>query len=359
MRIFGTALILAVAACSGAPRGPLHPAVHAGSAITDEQKESFFKTFDEASFRALAERAFRDGDVAADELLNRVVWNWYPGIPDEAGRRLRARQLLVTLAAHPDARVREGAWRVGRYLYQEPATSTAWASALGSALRDPDPDVRLAAIKTSTDLHTGCTGGCVVEAKKTAYSLRPQFGRLAERLFEEPDARVRLALLRALTWSGRRQALPAFVRYFTEADRRDEIPEIAWTVGSLMAKPEDGLESMHLYRQNDDALWTGLRAFGEGLGDTAAARRNGILLILFMAAEMSVSIGEDRPLLRRVIAWLEREEEYTREEDLVLILRHWRVMDPAKLNHRLHDFVRHSDVPEVLKGLKETLAALP
>ena len=115
--------------------------------MTDELRLSFFESFDDASFRALAERAFRERLPEAEKLLNDVVWNWHPDLRDKAGLRRRARLLLPPLAAHPDPRVREGIWRLGRFLYNEPETSAAWSSALPDALSDDDPDVRLAAIE--------------------------------------------------------------------------------------------------------------------------------------------------------------------------------------------------------------------
>ena len=360
MRFTLTVPILLLAACAAPPRGPIHPAVFADAEISDELKQSFFESFDEDSFRALAERAFRDGNADADKLLNDIVWNWHPGIPGEKGCRLRARLLLPPLAGHPDPLVRAGIWRVGRLLYDEPATSAAWSSVLRSALRDPDPDVRLAALNTSTHLHEGWPGGCVVEAKKTSFSLRPHAAQLMERLFEEPDARVRLALLRALALIGRRQVLPAFTRYFSEADRREEMGTLRWAVHALFGYPEAGVDAAQSQLPGDqDAHWARMRGFSDSLQATATARRNGIVLLLSLCEDRTHSLDEDRPFLTRVVQWLEREPEIVREEDLLLIVGQWRVMDPEKVVHDLGGFLRRSTLPELLKGLQEHLAALP
>ena len=58
MRAFVATVFLLSAACTASP--PLHPAVSAGSAMTEDLRLSFFENFDDASFRALAERSFCD-----------------------------------------------------------------------------------------------------------------------------------------------------------------------------------------------------------------------------------------------------------------------------------------------------------
>src|SRR6185295_19231980 len=292
MRLLAAALILLPAACTAGR--DLHPAVAAGAAMTDELRLSFFESFDDASFRALAERAFRERLPEAEKLLNDVVWNWHPDLRDKAGLRRRARLLLPPLAAHPDPRVREGIWRLGRFLYNEPETSAAWSSALPDALSDDDPDVRLAAIETSLDLHAGWTGGCVIEAKITSFSLHSHSARLAKRLLEEPDERVRRALLRAAAWEGRRRFLPSMVRYFTEADRRGELPSMCGSVWTMFANPEEGLDAL-LLRPPEDlrATWARLKDFAAALQGTPAARRNGIVLLLLSAATANASLEED------------------------------------------------------------------
>jgi len=356
MRFFAVAFLLA-ASCASPP--PLHRAVTAQSAMTEELRVSFFESFDDASFRALAERAFRDRHPESDKLLNDVVWNWHPDMLDKAGRRRRARALLPPLAAHPDARVREGIWRLGRFLYDEPETASAWSAALPAALEDADPDVRLAAIETARDLHAGHTGGCVVEPKITSFSLRPHAALLARRLLEEPDVRVRRAILNAASWIGRRLFLPMLTRYFTEADRRMELASIGGTVWALFSNPAEGLkQDAGRPVDSPEATWPRLKEFAVSLQSTAAARRNAVLLLLQLATENHVVIREDREILRRAVEWLDREPEVVEEDELFLILHHWRVMDPAKVVHRLHDAVRRSNLPDVLKLLKEHLAEL-
>jgi hypothetical protein len=356
MRFFAVAFLLA-ASCASPP--PLHRAVTAQSAMTEELRVSFFESFDDASFRALAERAFRDRHPEADKLLNDVVWNWHPEMLDKAGRRRRARALLPPLAAHPDARVREGIWRLGRFLYDEPETASAWSSALPAALEDGDPDVRLASIETARDLHAGHTGGCVVGPKITSFSLRPHASLLARRLLEEPDVRIRRALLNAAGWVGRRIFLPALTRYFTDADRRMELASMSWTVWALFSNPEEGLKQ-DAGRPLDipEATWPRVKEFAASLQSTAAARRNAVLLLLQLATEFRVEIREDAGILARTVEWLDREPDIVEEDELFLILHHWPVMDPAKVVHQLQGAVRQSNLPDVLKRLKEHLADL-
>src|SRR5204862_60311 len=173
------------------------------------------------------------------------------------------------------------------------------------------------------------TGGCVVEDKKTSFSLRPQAELLSARLFEEPDARVRNELLRALSWGGRRRFLPQVTRFFTEADRREELADLMWTVWTFFNNPEEGLEQRHDPRPPDDeATWVRFKAYAESLRETSAARRNGIVLVLTLAIERRVSLSDDRLFLGRVVEWLGGEEDLVREEDLHLIVHQWKVMDP-------------------------------
>lgn len=359
------ALALALLSCCRSPEAPaLHPALTVAGEIPDELRLSFFADFDERSFRALAERAFTDEALAVREeaarLLDAVVWNWYPELPQREARRRYARSLLPPLTRHADARVRVGIWRLARHLYQDPSTAAPASEAFAEALVDPDPDVRLAALRTALDLQSGHTGGCIVEEKKTSFTLRAHLDRLSTRLFLEPDLRVRVLLLRALLWCGRGSSLPFFARYFIEADRRDEIPLVGMTVRALFEAWATELQT-NLSRSvgGDPGAWDRFRAFTESLVETRAARRNGIVLLLSLAAEMDISINEDRGLLRRVIEGLESDEEGVREEDLLLIVKHWRVMDPSKVVHRPNDFLRLSSVPDILKGLRALLASNP
>lgn len=357
MRGFAPALIL-LAACGAAP--PLHPAVTAEPEISDELRLSFFESFDPASFRALAERAFHDRDPQAEDLMFAVVWNWHPHMKDLAGRRREAQRLMPPLASHPDPRVRRGIWQLGRYLYQAPDTSAAWAAALPAALTDPDPDVRLAAIRTSIDLHSGSTGGCIVEPKVTAYSLRPHAPLLSARLLEEPDVRVRIAILRALAWCGRGLAQPALVRYLSEADRRSELALAGDWIRMLFSVPEAGLDQSSGRRSEDsDVIWPRLRDFAVSLQQSDAARRNGIVLLLQQATELELRLDEDKTVLSRVIDWLVRETDVVQEQDLHLVLTHWRVMDPDKVVHEPQGIIRRSNLPELLTLLRARLASLP
>ena len=200
------------------------------------------------------------------------------------------------------------------------------SEAFAEGVQDRDPDVRLAAVTTALALHSGHPGGCVVEAKKTTFTLRAHRDRLATRLFVEPDVRVRALLLRTLALCGRDAVLPLFTRYFSEADRREELSSVGWKVLELFQIPATGQESELARPHGDEAVaWARFRAFTASLQETRAARRNGIMLELFMASETSTSIHEDRGLLRRVIEGLERDEEGVREEDLFLIVDRWPV----------------------------------
>src|SRR6185436_5101831 len=177
---------------------------------------------------------------------------------------------------------------------------------------------------------------------------------LAQRLLEEPDERVRRALLRAAAWEGRRRFLPTMTRYFTEADRRQEQPPMCGSVWTFFSSPDEGLAALHLRPpENLGAAWARLKEFADSLQGTPAARRNGIVLLLLSAQNADASLDEDRTILGRVVDWLRREPDVVREEDLHLILGHWKVMDPDKVVHEPGAFLRRRNLPEILTKLKE------
>jgi hypothetical protein len=356
------AILLSAAFLAGGCAVPaIHPAVAALPDLDEDLELSFFSTFDEASFRALAERAFLDpapdARAAAHKLLGGVVSHSHPYLPNLADRRRLARRLLFPLTRHPDAEVRAGIWSLARLTYDDPSTSAAASDALARAIEDPDPDVRLASIRTGIALHAGHPGGCVVEAKRTPFTLRPHREALAARLVQEPDPRVRAELLRALAWCGPLAVLPDFVRYFTGADRRDEIAGVAGTVRWLFELPPGGLDQAGPPAQAPRAeAWSRFRAFADSLTGTLAARRNGLVLLLHQADAEQGSLQDDRDLIARAASWLESDEEELREEDLILVVRHWRVMDLERVVHDVRGAVRRTSAPEIARGLRAWLS---
>ncbi len=351
----GTAPPAADAGGRGAAPHPAIAFIMAG-ALDDDQKLSFFARFDRPSFSLLAETAFTHPDprvrLRAEELMDAVLWNWYPDLASRDERRHEAREILIDLVRRPHPRVREGALESARRLYDDTTVETALSEAVRAGVEDGDADVRLAAVRLAIVLHEGHAGGCVREPKKTAFTLRTLQTLLERKLSVEPDPRVRAGIVSALSRCPSASTLSAIRDYLAAADRRPEAAALARPVWALFCPPDAAGLSM------DDAVWGRLCSFLSGPETAGAvARRNAVSILLEVADAANRDLREDAEAVARVLSWLETDG-HVGEEDMHRILRHWRVMEPDRVVHQPEAFLYRSSLADLVGGLRLTLDQL-